>query len=160
MEGRPTLLLFSSQTRLHSQEPRCWICMPPSATQRFSITLWQIVQKLGCIKAVQSMFAACGTLALLAERETGLIQICRGTLKGASLSPFLPSIAIQSIAWWLHSEGRRHALGSSKSILKVACNAYAGDLGKELALQKIERFSVWAGLQINVNKCTVSGILH
>ena len=77
-------------------------------------------------------------------------------------------IAIEPLARWLHSGGRGYALGSSKSNLKVACNAYADDLGifsgcpKDLTIQaqKIERFSTWAGLQTNVNKCAVSGILH
>ena len=46
--------------------------------------LWQTMQMLGfdmtCIKAVQSMYAGCGTYALLAGGETERIQIRRGTL--------------------------------------------------------------------------------
>ena len=134
--------------------------------------LWQTMALLGfdqtCIRAVKSLYQDCGTQVQLAGSATERIKVGRGTLQGDSLSPLLFIIAIEPLARWLHSGGRGYALGSSKIRLKIACNAYADDLGvfsncpKDLAIQaaKIESFSAWAGLRVSVGKCAVSGLLH
>ena len=134
--------------------------------------LWQSMSMLGfdktCIAAVQSIYEDCGICAQVAGSETERIRIGRGTLQGDGLSSLLFIIAVEPLARWLHSGGRGYALGSSKTRLKAACNAYADDIGiftscpKGLAIQamKIEQFSAWAGLRVNVGKCATSGLLH
>ena len=121
-----------------------------------------------CIRAVKSLHQDCGTEIQLAGTGTERIKVGRGTLQGDSLSPFIFITAIEPLPKWLHSGGRGYALSSSKNRLKVARNAYADDLGvfnncpKDLAIQvaKIESFSAWAGLRVNVGRCAVSGLLH
>ena len=93
--------------------------------------LWQSMSMLGfdktCIAAVQGIYKDCGIRAQVAGLETERIRIGRGALQRDSLSPLLFSIAIEPLVRWLHSGGRRYALGSSKTRLRAACNAYADD---------------------------------
>lgn len=99
--------------------------------------------------------------------HTPKISIQRGTIQGDTLSPYLFLIFLEPLLRWLqkghHTRHHGYTFGTSKSTVNTA--AYADDLTiitKSLStikqqLQKLDHFCVWAGMDLSIPKCALTG---
>ena len=142
--------------------------------------LLQIMYDLGfpedAVNVVQDLHTSATTYVDLPQGKTAHIDICRGTIQGDTLSPFLFSIFMEPLVRWLHAGVGGYKYGCIKDLdtphassLSVSSSgAYADDLAmytgspSEMALHagKVEVYAAWGGLEINLKKCGVSAALH
>ena len=99
------------------------------------------------------------------------IHVQRGTIQGATLSPLIFLIALDPLLRWLQAGGRgyepKHQDVSSRPFT-ISSLPYADDLvaptsspqDTYIQLQKLSHFCQWAGLEVNVRKCAITGALH
>ncbi len=104
--------------------------------------------------------------------STDPIKVDRGTLQGDTLSPLLFILYLEPLLRWLHVGGRGYQFGCAPDTekLELMCSnlTYADDLNvpvttrEDLKVQayKIDKYSTWADLKINLKKSAVTGILH
>jgi hypothetical protein len=98
--------------------------------------------------------------------KTKPVKIERGTIQGDTLSPYLFLIFLEPLLRWLDR-------GNYGYKYKTSCNqtcsgAYADDLAiiaNHLAhiqqqVQKLERFNKWAGIELSLHKCALTGSSH
>ena len=134
-----------------------------------------IMHKMGFpdawIDVIADLYDGATTKFLAAGGETDIIHIMRGTLQGDSLSPFLFIMCMEPLIRWCQSGGRGYRFactGREEPQLTIGSNAYADDLyvpangHVDLARQasKVDMFCEWGGLDVNISKCAVTGLLY
>jgi hypothetical protein len=95
--------------------------------------------------------------------KTKLIPIQRGTIQGDTLSPYLFLIFLEPLLRWLQRGKNGYTFGTSK--LTVSSAAYADDLAAitnnlqsiQIQLNKLEKYCDWAGMDLGVPKCAITG---
>jgi hypothetical protein len=95
--------------------------------------------------------------------KTEPILIQRKTIQGDTLSPYLFIIFLEPLLRWLQRGNNEYNFTTSKT--KITSAAYADDLAiianKTTSLQtqliKIDKFSEWAGMDLGIPKCAVTG---
>jgi hypothetical protein len=95
--------------------------------------------------------------------KTKPVHIQRGTIQGDTLSPYLFIIFLEPLLRWLERGNLGYKLQTSQYTLNSA--AYADDLAiitndiKHLQPQinKIDKFCQWAGMELDIPKCAITG---
>ena len=95
--------------------------------------------------------------------KTKPIPIQRGTIQGDTLSPYLFLIFLEPLLRWLQKGENGYTFGTSE--IKISSAAYADDLAAisnntkslQIQLNKIDKFCEWAGMDLGVTKCAVTG---
>jgi hypothetical protein len=95
--------------------------------------------------------------------KTKPVYIQRGTIQGDTLSPYLFIISLEPLLRWLERGNLGYKLKTSQHILNSA--TYADDLAiitnniKHIQLQinKIDKFYQWAGMELGIPKCAITG---
>ena len=95
--------------------------------------------------------------------QTKLIPIQRGTIQDDTLSPYLFLIFLEPLLRWLQRGNNGYTFGTSK--LTISSAAYADDLAPitnnlqtiQTQLHKLDKYSNWAGMNLGVPKCTITG---
>jgi hypothetical protein len=96
-------------------------------------------------------------------RKTKPIPIQRGTIQGDTLSPYLFLIFLEPLLRWLQRGKNGYTFGTSK--LTISSAAYADDLAAitnnlqsiQTQLNKLEKYYDWAGMDLGVPKCAITG---
>ena len=139
--------------------------------------LLQTMHDLGfpedAIYVIQDLYNNATTKAKLTIGTTEPIQINRGTIQGDTLSPLLFTIFLEPLLRWLQVGGRGYRYGSLQASpehkdLTTSNAAYADDLlmmtNSHLDLrtqaEKVEAFCTWSGLELNLGKCGITGVLY
>jgi hypothetical protein len=95
--------------------------------------------------------------------KTKPIPIQRGTIQGDTLSPYLFLIFLEPLLRWLQRGKNGYTFGTSK--LTISSAAYADDLAAitnnlkslQTQLNKLDKFCEWAGMDLGVQKCAITG---
>jgi hypothetical protein len=95
--------------------------------------------------------------------KTKPVHIQRGTIQGDTLSPYLFIIFLEPLLRWLERDNLGYKLNTSQYTVNSA--AYADDLAiitsniKSIQPQinKIDNFYQWAGLELEISKCAITG---
>jgi hypothetical protein len=95
--------------------------------------------------------------------KTKAVHIQRGTIQGDTLSPYLFIIFLEPLLRWLERGNLGYILKTSQYTLNSA--AYADDLAiitsdiKHIQpqLNKIDKFCHWAGMELGIPKCAITG---
>jgi hypothetical protein len=95
--------------------------------------------------------------------KTKLVHIQRGTIQGDTLSPYLFIIFLEPLLRWLERGNLGYKLKTSQYTLNFA--AYADDLAIitsnikyiQPQINKIDKFCQWAGTDLGIPKCTITG---
>jgi hypothetical protein len=95
--------------------------------------------------------------------KTEPIPIQRGTIQGDTLSPYLFLIFLEPLLRWLQRGKNGYTFGTSKLTINSA--AYADDLAAitnnlqsiQVQLNKLDKYCEWAGMDLGVPKCAVTG---
>ncbi len=123
------------------------------------------------IRAVMSVYDQAQTTVSTRAGRTPPIHVQRGTIQGDTLSPLIFLIVLDPLLRWLQAGGRGYApkhTDNSSRPFTISSLAYADDLvtptssphDTHIQLQKLSRFCQWAGLEVNVRKCAITGALH
>src|ERR1700738_604791 len=91
------------------------------------------------------------------------IHIQRGTIQGDILSPYLFIIFLEHLLRWLQQGNNGYTFGTSR--VKISSAAYADDLAAianklealQIQLNKLDKFWEWAGMDLEISKCAVTG---
>ena len=91
------------------------------------------------------------------------IPIQRGTIQGDTLSPYLFLIFLEPLLRWLQQGNNGYIFGTSK--INISSAAYADDLAAiankldslQKQLNKLDKFCEWAGMDLGIPKCAVTG---
>src|ERR1700738_5038355 len=91
------------------------------------------------------------------------IHISRGTIQGDTLSPYLFIIFLEPLLRWLQQGNNGYTFGTSR--VKISSVTYADDLAAianklealQTQLNKLDKFSEWAGMDLGIPKCAVTG---
>ena len=91
------------------------------------------------------------------------IQINKGTIQGGTLSPYLFIIFLNPLLWWLE----KNNIGYYFKTSSTTCNtiSYTDNLAIltnnithiQPQIRKLQKFSEWAYLDLNLFKCTITG---
>ena len=125
------------------------------------------------IEIIKDLYTGAVTRVKLDFAQTDPIRLGRGTIQGDIPSPILSLIFIELLLRWLHSEGRGYRYGCLNKVKqhaehRTSASTYADDLAamasshgdmREQA-EKITAFVSWAGMQVNCNKCAITGMLY
>ncbi|KXZ51275.1 hypothetical protein GPECTOR_13g762 [Gonium pectorale] len=138
--------------------------------------LLQIMYRLGYPKdlvcAVRSLYQSARTAIRTEHGRTPPIPIQRGTVQGDTLSPILFIVFLEPLLRWLHVGGRGYKYGcltpAENDQHNFSSGAFADDVAMatntipdlQTQIRKLELYSEWAGLQVNVSKCQVQAVLH
>jgi hypothetical protein len=95
--------------------------------------------------------------------KTQPIPIQRGTIQGDTLSPYLFIIFLEPLLRWLQRGNYGYTFETSQTTLCSA--AYADDLAAisnnlsslQHQLNKIDKFCEWAGMDLGIPKCAITG---
>ena len=95
--------------------------------------------------------------------ETKPIPIQRGTIQGDTLNPYLFLIFLEPLLRWLQRGNNGYTFGTSK--LTISSAAYADDLAAisnnleslQTQLGKLDKYCAWAGMDLGVQKCAITG---
>ena len=95
--------------------------------------------------------------------KTQPIPIQRGTIQGDTLSLYLFIIFLEPLLRWLQRGNNGYTLNTSNTTLNTA--AYADDLtvisnnlpSLQLQLNKLDKYCEWAGMDLGISKCAVTG---
>jgi hypothetical protein len=98
--------------------------------------------------------------------QTQPIPILRGTIQGDTLNPYLFLIFLEPLLRWLQSGKHGYPFKTSTSIVSSA--AYADDLvvisnklpSLQTQLNKLDKFCAWAGMDLGIPKCAITGYLN
>ena len=138
--------------------------------------LFHIMEQLGMpadaiavVKGV-GLYTGVTTRIQSSAGSTADIPVCRGTIQGDTLSPFLFLMFIEPLLRWLEVGGRGYRCGSlpPNHPRSDAALAYADDLNilcdavdqVLVQINEIEAFCAWSGMQLAPHKCNLTGILH
>ena len=96
-------------------------------------------------------------------RKTKLIPIQRGTIQDDTLSPYILLIFLEPLLRWLHRGKNGYTFGTSK--LTISSASYADDQATitsnlqsiHIQLNKLNKYCDWAGLDLGVPKCAITG---
>jgi hypothetical protein len=91
------------------------------------------------------------------------IPILRGTIQGDTLSPYLFLIFLEPLLRWLQRGNYGYTFNTSNTTICSA--AYADDLAVisdnlpslQQQLNKIDKFCAWAGMDLGIPKCAITG---
>ena len=135
-------------------------------------TMYDLGYPTDAIDAVKGIYHGATTHMVANGGQGPAIPIERGTIQGDSLSPLLFLIFIEPLHRWLQAGGRGYRFGSVPQDQQDQCCTgslgYADDTtaithtAQDLQVQcnKVQAFSVWAGIPLNPQKCEITGILH
>jgi ribonuclease HI len=124
------------------------------------------------IEVIANLYSKASTSIRTEHGRTPPIAIERGTVQGDTLSPILFIIFMEPLLRWLHCGGRGYRYGCLKpeenDRHQFSSGAFADDLvvltnnvsDMRMQTEKLERYSRWGGLKVNVQKCQLQGILH
>jgi hypothetical protein len=95
--------------------------------------------------------------------KTKPIAIQRGTIQGDTLSPYLFLIFLEPLLRWLDQNQLGYKFKTSS--ITISSAAYANDLvvifksitDIQAQLNKIDKYCEWAGMDLGINKCTITG---
>jgi hypothetical protein len=95
--------------------------------------------------------------------KTKPIAIQRGTIQGDTLSPYLFIIFLEPLLRWLDQGKLGYTFKTSP--ITISSVAYADDLAVifqnikdiQTQLNKIDKFCAWAGMDLGINKCAMTG---
>ena len=150
--------------------------------------LAQILRLLGippdAISTIASMYSGATTRIGTPYGPTAPVPLRRGTIQGCPLSPLLFLLYISPLTQWLEatSPGRpadgylpgcfsaasNRIASTSEPAVRFPCCAYADDLALlapsldalQRLLHRVEAFSRWACLPLNLSKCYITGLEH
>jgi hypothetical protein len=137
--------------------------------QRLSTVLQHLGIPEQALKCISTLYSHATTTINTNIGPTDPIPITRGTLQGDTLSPLLFLLYIEPLLRWLHVGGKGYRYGcltpEENDTQHLAAAAYADDLAavtstvKDMEDQasKITAYCKWARLEVNVNKCAVTG---
>ena len=139
--------------------------------------LLQILYDLGfpnvAVDAVKNIYHEAVTRIKISAGKTDAINVDRGVLQGDTLSPFLFNCFTEPLTRWLHVGGRGYSFGcmakADKKLQMKSRTASCGyaddttlltDTVKTMALQmhKVEKYSAWGNLKLNLSKCAATGM--
>ena len=125
------------------------------------------------IDAVKGIYYEAVTRIKTCAGKTEAIPVDRGVLQGDTLSPFLFNCFTEPLTRWLHVGGRGYSMGcmsgTSKTLqmkCRTASSGYADDTtlvtntvrNMVLQMNKVEQYSGWGNLKLNVSKCAATGM--
>jgi hypothetical protein len=95
--------------------------------------------------------------------KTEPIPIQRGTIQGDTLSPYIFLIFLEPLLRWLQGGKNGYTFGTSKLTINSA--TYADDLATitnnlqsiQAQQNKLDKYCEWAGMDLGVPKCAVTG---
>jgi hypothetical protein len=136
--------------------------------------LFQLMKEYGFqdsyIAACKQLYSASKTNYMTIHGNTAPLSICRGTLQGDTLSPFLFTIFMEPLLIWLAVGSRGYkptyqAHKSTSTIISYYDHGYAYDVSitagsiqdLKIKRKKLHLFSQYAGLQLETSKCEVTG---
>ena len=124
------------------------------------------------VDAVKDLYKNARTRVKTAAGVTDEINADRGVLRGDTLSPFLFNCFTEPLTRWLHVGGRGYSFGclaKADQKLEIRCRTascgYADDTtlltnsigNMTVQMQKVELYSQWGNLRLNVKKCAATG---
>jgi hypothetical protein len=125
------------------------------------------MEDLGCpkdaIKLIGNIYTNSTTIYIGEHlKKIDPIHIQRGTIQGNILSPYLFILFLEPLLRWLQRGQNGYTFCTSNSHESAA--AYANDMAAiannikaQIQLNKIQRFNIWAGMDLSIPKHTITG---
>jgi hypothetical protein len=98
--------------------------------------------------------------------QTKPVHIQRGTIQGDTLSPYLFIIFLEPLLRWLERGNLGYKLKMSQyTINSAACVDYLAIITNDIKsiqpqINKIDKFYNWAGMELGIPKCAITGRLN
>jgi hypothetical protein len=117
------------------------------------------------IAAVRAIYSESVTSVRTPYGRTRHVPIIRGTIQGDCLSPLLWQIFMDPLPRWLDNGDRGYEMATSS--VSVSSTAYADDIvlptcsrrDPRVQMAKVKRFSDWAELSVNLEKCAHTALV-
>ena len=124
------------------------------------------------VSCCEQLYEVSKTYYVTPHGPTEDLHIERGTLQGDTLSPFLFTLFLEPLLRWLQIGSRGYQPGfatqnSTSTLLTYDSHGYADDISittgtiedMKVQLKKIQLFSEYKGLELQIKKCEVTGAL-
>jgi hypothetical protein len=118
------------------------------------------------IAVICNLYSGASTQIRVPAGSTEKIPVCRGVIQGDCISPTIFNLFVEPLLHWFDQGSCGYTPSCIKA--KLASLGYADDLSllnekvtdSQWQMEKVHRYSAWAGMDLNVPKCAHSALHH